>query len=302
MKLLIIGGSGFVSGTLARVALKQGHEVSVVTRGQRPLPEGVKPIVVDRKDRAAFASSLKNTGEHWDLVADCICFSAEDANQDIEVFSNLSKHLVFISTDSVYQEHPRPFPVSEAFEQFSKLPYGHNKRKAEEVFITKGQTLNWTILRPGHIYGPGSELGCLPEHSRKPDLLEHLRAGKPLRLVGGGHFLQMPVFSEDLARMILDCAAKPSSYGQIFNAPGPDIIPSWRYYEIIAEHLGVILQVEEVMIADLLKREPERLQFCSHRVYSTDAAKHAELYIPDTPVEVGLKLHVEAKLSSSGNT
>ncbi|MCA9837627.1 MAG: NAD-dependent epimerase/dehydratase family protein [Trueperaceae bacterium] len=298
MKLLILGGSGFLSGTLARLALSQGHDVSVLTRGQRALPEGVKPILVDRKDRAAFSSTLQNVGEHWDMLADCICFTPEDAEQDIEVFSGLTDHLIFVSTDSVYQEHPRPFPVSEAFEQFTKLPYGQNKRKAEEVFLTKGQSLNWTILRPGHIYGPGSELGCLPEHSRNPDLLEHLKAGKPLRLVGGGHFLQMPVFSEDLARMILDCAGKPSSYGQIFNAPGPDIIPSWRYYEIIAEHLGVELEVEEVMISDLLAREPARLQFCSHRVYSTEAAQKAGVYVPDTPVETGLKIHVDAKLEA----
>lgn len=299
MKLLILGGSGFLSGTLARVALAQGHDVSVVTRGQRPLPAGVKPIMVDRKDKDAFASTISSANQSWDLVADCICFSPEDAEQDITVFAGLTKHLVFVSTDSVYQEHPRPFPVSEAFEQFTQLSYGQNKRKAEEVFINLGQKLNWTILRPGHIYGPGSELGCLPEHSRNPDLLGHLKANKPLRLVGGGHFLQMPVFSEDLARMILDCAGKPSTYGQIFNAPGPDIIPSWRYYEIIAEHLGVELKVEEVMISDLLKREPGRLQFCSHRVYSTEAAKNAGLYRPDTPVEKGLKIHVDAKLKAN---
>ena len=296
MKLLILGGSGFVSGTLAKLALSQGLEVWVVTRGQRPLPEGVNTIIVDRKNKEAFATAIKSANTHWDLVADCICFTPEDAQQDLTVFIGLTKHLVFISTDSVYQEHPRPFPVSETFEHFTKLPYGQNKRKAEEVFLNADCDLNWTILRPGHIYGPGSELGCLPEHARNPNLLEHLKAGKPLRLVGGGHFLQMPVFAEDLARMILDCAGKPSASQKIFNAPGPDIIPCWRYYQIIAEHLGVKLEVEEVPITELLKREPERLQFCSHRVYSTEAAKQAGIYVPDTAVETGLKIHVESKL------
>jgi nucleoside-diphosphate-sugar epimerase len=55
MNLLIIGGSGFVSGTLARIALEHGHSVSTVTRGQREIPEGAQSIVVDRKDREAFA-------------------------------------------------------------------------------------------------------------------------------------------------------------------------------------------------------------------------------------------------------
>ena len=35
MKLLIIGGSGLISGHIARMALQAGHEVWAVTRGQR---------------------------------------------------------------------------------------------------------------------------------------------------------------------------------------------------------------------------------------------------------------------------
>ena len=42
MKLLILGGSGFVSGRLAQIAAAQGHEVWCVTRGNRPIPEDVQ--------------------------------------------------------------------------------------------------------------------------------------------------------------------------------------------------------------------------------------------------------------------
>lgn len=62
MNLLIIGGSGFLSGTHVRVALAQGHNVWAVTRGQRPLPESITPVVVDRKNRADFASVIYNVG------------------------------------------------------------------------------------------------------------------------------------------------------------------------------------------------------------------------------------------------
>ena len=296
MKLLIVGGSGFVSGTLARQALAEGHEVWAITRGQRSIPDGITPIIANRKDRAAFASAVRKVDAHWDLVVDCIGYTAEDAQQDTEVFADRCDSFVFISTDSVYQERPRPFPVSESFTDFTQLSYGRNKRLAEELFIEKGGNLNWTILRPGHIYGPGSELGCLPEHGRDPQLLERLKKGEPIRLVGGGHFLQQPVFASDLARMILECAGNPFVHKQIFNSPGPDIIPSWRYYQIIAEHLGVELHTEEILISEHLKRDPRHLQFFSHRVYDTTKAKEAGLYRPDTPVEQGLELHVNAKL------
>ncbi|NQX00440.1 hypothetical protein HQ447_07250, partial [bacterium] len=44
LRILIIGGSGFVSGTLARMAVARGYAVTVVTRGQRAVPAGVTVV------------------------------------------------------------------------------------------------------------------------------------------------------------------------------------------------------------------------------------------------------------------
>ena len=72
LNLLILGGSGFVSGTLARTAVAQGHKVTVVTRGKRPLPSNVAAINADRRERAAFAQAIAQSKQSWDLVVDCI--------------------------------------------------------------------------------------------------------------------------------------------------------------------------------------------------------------------------------------
>ena len=58
-KLLVIGGSGFVSGTLTRTAQAYGWDVWTVTRRQRPVPEGVTALVADRYDEAAFAAAIR---------------------------------------------------------------------------------------------------------------------------------------------------------------------------------------------------------------------------------------------------
>ena len=68
MKLLVIGGSGFVSGTIARTAVAQGHEVWTVTRGRRQAPPGVHTIVADRKDAAAFRAAVAGARTSWDLL------------------------------------------------------------------------------------------------------------------------------------------------------------------------------------------------------------------------------------------
>ena len=54
--LLIVGGSGFVSGTVARRAVASGWRVWAVTRGRLPMPDGVIAIVADREVRQCGAT------------------------------------------------------------------------------------------------------------------------------------------------------------------------------------------------------------------------------------------------------
>src|SRR5262249_42770102 len=132
--LLLVGGSGFLSGTLAREALRDGDEVWAITRGRRPLPPGVRGIVVDRADRSAFAAAVAAQPIRWDLVVDCICFNAEDARQDVACFGvDRAGHLVVVSTDSVIAPLDRPWRVDETYERFATDTYGRGKRDAEEV-------------------------------------------------------------------------------------------------------------------------------------------------------------------------
>lgn len=58
LKLLIIGGSGSVSGHLVKKALTYRHEVWVLTRGNKPVPAGVIVLKIDRSDRPAFKKVL----------------------------------------------------------------------------------------------------------------------------------------------------------------------------------------------------------------------------------------------------
>ncbi|MGA1199055.1 MAG: NAD-dependent epimerase/dehydratase family protein, partial [Candidatus Latescibacterota bacterium] len=234
--ILLIGGSGFVSGTTAQQALSQGHKVWAVTRGQRPIDKGITPITVDRDDREAFSQAISSQNQIWDMVIDGIGYDVEDAQQDIAVFRDKTEHLVFISTDFVFDPAHRKFPQGEETDHYLSDTYGGKKRQCERAFIN-GDTgkMNWSVVRPCHIYGPGSKLGCLPNHGRDENLIEHIRAGKPLELIGGGHFLQQPILAKDLSNLMLSMLGNAKTYGQIFQAAGPDIIESREYYFIIAD-------------------------------------------------------------------
>lgn len=297
MKVLTIGGSGFVSGTLARAARDAGHQVWTVTRGQRPVPEGVTALTADRKDPVAFAEAIVGAGVEWDLAVDCIGYQAEDARQDIAVLSPRVGHLVFISTDFVFDPARRAFPQPFDNPYFQSQGYGGGKRACEEVLLGADTgDMRWTVLRPCHIDGPGSQLGCLPAHVRDADLIKRLRAGEPLRLVGGGHFLQQPIFVRDLAELALSVPDSSLAHRGIYCSVGPDIVESRRYYQIIADILGVDLTIEEVPVGDALAEHPEWAPFLCHRIYDLSPLRLAGLKVPNTPITAALREHVASLL------
>jgi nucleoside-diphosphate-sugar epimerase len=164
-----VGGSGFVSGTLARTALALGHEVWAVTRGQRPPLPGVRALCADRKDPAAFQAAVEAAGVRWDFAVDCIGYEVEDAKQDLSVIAPRTGHLVFISTDFVFDPGRRRFP--QPFDHPAPLTddtSGGKKRLCElALFAGIPESTRWTVFRPCPIYGPGSNLGCRPDAKRK---------------------------------------------------------------------------------------------------------------------------------------
>jgi nucleoside-diphosphate-sugar epimerase len=300
LKILLIGGSGFVSGTLARAAIQAGHHVWAITRGQRPLPEGVTGVTVDRHDHDTVQRLIGEVDAHWDLVVDVVGFQVQDARQDIEVFSQRAKHLVFISTDFVYEPSQRRFPQTEEPAAYNTSGYGGRKRACEQEFLLRDTgDMAWTILRPPHIYGPGSLLGCLPMHGRDPALIQKLQAGEALQLVGGGHFLQQPVFAADLAGAILSCAGNPNAHNHIFNVAGPDVIESRRFYHIVADILDVELRIEEIPVDEYRRKHPDRSNFLCHRFYNRQKMRDHHLKMPQTPLQDGLKQHVASILATT---
>ena len=293
-KVLIIGGSGFLSGAVTRAALGEGHRVSIVTRGQRPLPSDVAALTADRRDRAGFAAAIAAAKTTWDLVIDCIGFEPGDARQDLEVFQGRAAQLVFVSTDFVFDPAHRTFPQPEHSDYYLADGYGGKKRLCEEVLLADdAPDLLRTIIRPCHIYGPGSRLGCLPAHGRDPELIDRLRRGEALQLVAGGIYLQQPILAGDLAAMLLSVMGNEAVAGAIFNAAGPEIVESVDYYRQIAEHLGTDLQVEELPLHAYRDAHPEHASFLCHRIYDLAKLRTSGLAAPATPLGVGLREHVE---------
>lgn len=297
LKLLILGGSGFVSSHLAQKAMEYGHEVWVLTRGSKPVPDGAISLRADRSDSQAFKKVIADEDIRWDAVLDCICMNAEAARQDVEVFRDRTKQLLVTSTDIVYEPAARKFPQAEEGENWVADGYAGNKRLCELEFLNADTgDMSWTILRPGHIFGPGSQLGCLPLHQRDPQLIKRLIAHEPISLVGGGHFLLHPVYVTDLCELMLDLLGNQKAHNRIFCVGGPEVIECRKYYQIIADILKVDIKIEDIPMEAFLPSHPEAVPSVCHRIYDLSKLEATGVRMPKTSVKEGLMLHVAAML------
>lgn len=288
MKLLILGGSGFVSGRLAQIATAQGHEVWCVTRGNRPIPEGVHALTCDAHDPAALRAALASAQLQWDAALDCICRDAPSASVDLSVLPAFTNRLLVISTDSVYHPAYKRVPQDEIGVYLHDGGYGSSKRQMEEVFLDAAahseSPFAWTIFRPGHIFGAGSQVGCFPEHSRQPDLIARMKRGEPLRLVGGGKFLIHPIYVDDLCRVLLESIPVSTAFNEIFCIGGPDIVSNVAYYLLLGEILNVPVTIEEIPLAGYLEAHPPiQRAFVPSRVFAGKAAPHGDCFARHPP-------------------
>ena len=297
MKALIIGGSGGLSGELAGQLTASGHEVWALTRGRRPLPSGVRSIVADREDWEAVASKLANERMTWDVVFDCICMNEIHARQDLEIVSRYTSRFIVVSTDSVYDPLHKKIPQTEEgvfLEETGsvrEISYGANKRRMEKVFesaMNAGNGLKITLFRPGHIFGPGFQFGCFPEHSRQDDLLNRIVSGETLKLVGMGTYIIQPIFVGDLARVMIECVDNVRTFHEIFCIGGPQCIENRTYYEILADLLGCRVKIEEIPLEGYLEAHPEYSGHLCHRIYDLSKLKATGIGMPATSLSEGL--------------
>lgn len=108
------------------------------------------------------------------------------------------------------------------------LPYHDTKARGEELVRTSG--LDWTILRPGVIYGVGD------------DLLAHLslmlRLAPVFPIVNDGRSPMMPVHAGDVARGVVAALDRPETAGKTIDLVGPEKLTLRDVVGRVAESMG----------------------------------------------------------------
>ena len=99
---IILGGTQFFGKHLVQDLLNKGVKVTIATRGTKPDPFGdqVTRLRLDRESRETIAQAAK-AGE-WDVLYDQTCYSPQEAQDVMELFSGKIKRYIFTSTMAVY--------------------------------------------------------------------------------------------------------------------------------------------------------------------------------------------------------
>ncbi|MGY3910009.1 NAD-dependent epimerase/dehydratase family protein [Aeromonas piscicola] len=218
MKLLIIGGTGFLGRHLTSLALDWGHEVTLFNRGHRQHPDW-RDLVQLTGDRDKDLNVLHGEGPGWDLVIDTCCYRPEQAASLSAALLGRCERLIFISTISVYRDFAQrgmdeSAPLHETGAEETPTDYGPLKVLCEAEYRARwGERL--CILRPGVLCGPFDPTGRLAWWVKR------IQQGGPWLLPGEGQDRLQYLDVRDCAEFVLRAAEQ--QLGGIFNLLKPGI-------------------------------------------------------------------------------
>jgi nucleoside-diphosphate-sugar epimerase len=257
MRVLFIGGTGFISTAVSRLAVARGIDLWHLNRGRRGAPpEGVRSIVADVHDPRSVEAALGN--ERFDAVVDWIAFVPADVERDIAVFGPRAKQFVFISSASAYEKPPRsPFITESTPLRNPYWQYSRDKIACEDVLVRAYRESGFpaTIVRPSLTYDTVLPIaiggwGCAT-------LLDRLKAGRKIVVHGDGTSLWTVTHADDFAKGFVPLLGHPQAIGESFHITSDQVLTWNQIYETIADALGVEANVVHVPSDFVARVDPE---------------------------------------------
>ena len=160
LKILILGGTGFLGPHTVNAALAQGHEVTLFNRGKSN-PQLFSHLETIKGDRNT-ADIKRLAGRRWDAVIDTSAYFPRSVNLALEVLKKNIDHYLLISSISVYKDWsvagmdenaPLASIKDSTTETINGETYGALKALCEQA-AEKQMPGGVIQIRPGLIVGP----------------------------------------------------------------------------------------------------------------------------------------------------
>jgi len=239
MKVLFIGGTGFISTAVSRIAIERGMELYLLNRGIRSseIP-GARQLTGDIHNPESMRNALQNL--KFDVVVDWIAYTPEDIERDLQVFRGRTRQFVFISSATVYQKPPVNYLITESTPLGNPFwDYAQKKIDCETRLMKayREEDFPVTIVRPSFTYNTYLPVaiggfGCYT-------LADRLLKGKPIIVHGDGTSLWVNTHAEDFAKGFLGLLGNEKAIGEAFHITSDEVLTWNQIYQTIAEALGV---------------------------------------------------------------
>jgi nucleoside-diphosphate-sugar epimerase len=289
MKLGITGGTGFVGSHLLDAALVAGHEVKALTRREQTPREGVEWVAGSLDDRSALHKLIVDADAVIHVAGvinapDAAAFDKGNVEGTLAMLAAATAGGVkrFVHVSSLAAREPR------------LSLYGGSKARAEELIERSG--LDWSIVRPPAVYGPGDK--------------ETLELFKMAR---GGHIYMPPagrlslIHVDDLTRLLL-ALVEPGAPTKILVEPDDGRPGGWSHRafgQALGKSVGVSARtistprfllavgsrLDRLVRGSKAKLTPDRVAYFCHPnwVASPELKPPAELWQAQIGTEQGLK-------------
>lgn len=287
--LAVTGGTGFVGSHLLRAVRSAGHDIRALTRGWRPPEEGIDWIdgALDRADSLAKLCEAADAVIHIAGLINAPTRAAFDA-------VNVAGTAAMI--DSARRARVRRFVhiSSLAAREPDLSDYGRSKAKSER--LVAASALDWTIIRPPAVYGPGDR--------ETFELFRMARRGL-VALPPKGRFSILHV--DDLCRLVLAILDEPDSHSEIYE-PDDGVDNGWDHRHF-ARTLGRVFgkraatfpiprlvmrgasRLDRLVRRDHAKLTPDRVRYFCHPDWVVTAQRRPPeaLWKPRIRTPTGLK-------------
>ncbi|HJU55710.1 MAG TPA: NAD-dependent epimerase/dehydratase family protein [Pyrinomonadaceae bacterium] len=300
MKILIVGGGGFIGSALLKT-LAGKHRCICFGHGGRfaELRERVEGEVEYIAGDISDAELLREAVRGADAVihaagtggeADCLSDPTRSLLTHVygthllmrEVRRQNVPRFIFTSTIAVYGTYQaRPMPLTEEMDARPDEFYGALKATAEREMLDMGR---FQIFRLSNVYGYGSGLFSL-SGGVAAKFVELIAEGKPLKVFGDGAQLIDYVHVDDVCRAFESALAAPEDRNFIYNLGGGRPV-SIRELAQIAAHEAEALTGRKTAV-EFVPAPPGKIW--PDRWLSTALIERELGWRPRVSIEMGMK-------------
>ncbi len=258
MKVLVIGGAGFIGTPLVQQLCRTGHEIAVFHRGTERCAPAVQRMIGDRNRLRQHRDEFHRFDP--EIVIDLILSSARQASELLELFRDIAGRIVVASSIDVYRAcgvlhgtepgELEPLPLTEESLLRQHPPYGrgvlqsmktvfawlddeYDKVAVERTLFAQAD-VPVTVLRLPQVYGPGDKL-----HRLFP-LLKRMADGRQKILFSDdtAMFRWTRGYVENVATAIALAATSERAAARVYNVGEEPALSELRWAEKVAAQAG----------------------------------------------------------------